>query len=302
MTQAMYAAPFLSLEDRRELIHQQAATLRRDRVALADEVARLYADWGKLYPGSSMADFIRWHEHGAADVDRSWYNYLHAGMARQHVALPETRMGFWKDVHGALVGGVTPAEIHLAYQDGGAEAVRALKPKRDTTTLSIPTAVAEEIREGIRAASNSDGPAAENNANVLLAFTGQPASLQQAALLQQATGQDFTSALVEAAEKRGDFRNWLSQQGCAVCGFQTVELHHLRLPDLPDMPGLRRFRNKHYELLLPVCKRHHQFGDTAAHRMSQDDWSTLHFRHPLMAFFLASRYLNEFLYTLRGTS
>jgi hypothetical protein len=302
MTTALHAHPFLSLEDRRELIHQQVATLRRDRVALADEVARLYADWSKLYPGSSTADFIRWHEYGAATVDRSWYTYLQAGQARQHVRLPDTRMGFWTDVHKALAGGVTPAEVQLAYTTGGVEAVRALKPKRETTTLSIPTAVAEDVRDVVRNLSDSDAPSPEQNAAALLALGSLPASVQRAGMAQQATGQDFTSALAEAAEKKGDFRNWLSQQGCAVCGFQTVELHHLRLPDLPDMPGLRRFRDKRYELLLPVCKRHHQFGDTAAHRMSQDDWSVLHFKHPLMAFFLASRYLSEFLYTLRSAS
>lgn len=272
MTQAMYAAPFLSLEDRREIIHQQAATLRRDRVALADEVARLYADWGRLYPGSSMADFIRWHEHGAADVDRSWYNYLHAGMARQRVALPETRMGFWKDVHGALVGGVPPAEIQLAYQDGGAEAVRALKPRRETTTLSIPTAVAEEIREGIRAASNFDGPAAETNASVLMAHFALPASVQRAGMAQAETGQDFTSALVEAAEVRRDVRKYLVAHGCLVpgCGVKVgIQLHHLRL--FPDV----RFRT--YDVVIPVCPRHHiaRPGDItdAVHAATQEAWA-----------------------------
>ncbi|KQR22907.1 hypothetical protein ASF71_06990 [Deinococcus sp. Leaf326] len=271
MTQAMYAAPFLSLEDRRELIHQQVATLRRDRVALADEVARLYADWSKLYPGSSTADFIRWHEYGAATVDRSWYTYLQAGQARQHVRLPDTRMGFWTDVHKALGGGVTPAEVQLAYQLGGVEAVRALKPKRETTTLSIPSALAPEIREGIRAASNSDGPSAEDNAAVLQAHFSLPASVQRAGMAQQATGQDFTSALAEAAETRRDVRAWLAEQGCIVpgCGVKPVQLHHLRV--FPDV----RFRT--YELVIPCCQRHHiaRPGDTtdAAHGATQEAWA-----------------------------
>lgn len=274
MTQALHARPYLSLEDRRDVAHQQDTNLNSARLAFADELHSLRTHWSTVNSNSSTREFIQWFCYG--DYQARIYSYLRAGLARARHQWPDAlRLGELADIGQVLESGLPVGDVVAVFTKHGMDGVRLLKPKKDVTRIEFPTSVMPEVREIMENLSGSDGPAAERHAAALLALGSLPDAVQRAGLAQHETGQDFTSALISAEDKGRDYRAWLATQGCAVCGVHPVELHHLKAG------SNARFRT--HDVLLPLCARHHRAepGTTpAVHAASQDDWATTHFGSP----------------------
>jgi hypothetical protein len=268
MTQALHARPYLSLEDRRDVAHQQDTNLNSARLAFADELYSLLNHWRTANGNSSTREFIQWFCFG--EYQARYYSYLRAGMARTRHQWPDSlRLGELADIGAVLESGRTVGDVVAMFNLSGMEGVRALKPKRDTTHFEIPTSVAPAVRDVVRSLSETDSPSAEQNAAALLALGSLPDSLQRAALAMHETGQDLTSALISAEDKAANDHAWLSRQPCFVpqCGMPSAELHHLKLQGT-------RFRTQ--DVLIPTCLRHHQaqpgLHSVAAHASNQDEW------------------------------
>ncbi|WP_027480560.1 hypothetical protein [Deinococcus pimensis] len=200
----------------------------------------------------------------------------------------------------ALIDQAVPVQqVRKEVTTGKVRAATKERAGKGLTEIRVPTGEADTLARAIETARHVSPTEAladpEATARLARGWLALPDSLRHAALAAETTGEDVMGALIKVIDEARDYRAWLATQPCAVCGLTGVQLHHLRLPDLPGTPGLRRFRDQSNDLLLPLCAAHHQDARDAAHRMSQDDWSASHFERADAAYVLGARYLTAFV-------
>ena len=237
----------VTLEAERDAIDQQDVSLNGQRREQAGRVCLLHARWHRLYPTSSLREYVTWLGHGVYQSRRYAYYYAGHALLSGFAGDPEQRLGELDQIGRALLDGDSKEEIQARLAAGE----KARRPQTSTVSIQIPAGQAPAIRAARDAVSLSDnlnGP--EAVARVVNSYANAPEIIRDGLRGSDSTGAALIPALVDAIEVRRDYRGQLKQQGCVFCGVKTgIELHHTKAE-----PG-DRFRT--HDRLIPVCQRHH---------------------------------------------
>lgn len=252
-----------TLEERREDLQRRDTTLNTERKRYAHDLHKLHLAWQLLYPKASLREFLGWYGQGV--VETRLYGYLRAGYAiTRGLDAPHLRLGDLSGYGERLLHGESAESILSG-------AAPQLPP---TTTIRVTRETADALDQTFSELSASDTRLTRQDAleTAVQAFAHAPAVIRRALVHAASTGENPLDALVQAVDKRRDWRGWLSQQSCMVCGVRPVELHHVRVT------ANDRYRT--HEVLAPICTRHHiaRPGDgTDAAHTGQDEWVARHF-------------------------
>lgn len=304
MTHITYPAPrVLSLEDEARQLGQRYSRTSAEREAIAVDVDALLTRY-ELQGGKFSTKWLERHmgvNHGTA------VNLRRAGRAQRRGAAPGPGVSRLAIVGRWLENGYTLVQAYLLLDNAEARKKAAEDANIGVASVKYASSMTGEMADGLTTLTLNHAHAGLTPPElpelmvkaVQLAAKATPAQLRNLEL-GEAIG-------TQQQEEKSNltFYDWLARQPCAVSGVPGVQLHHLRMPDLPDHAGGRRFKDKALELLLPLAPRIHQDALDAAHRMGQDGWSTHHFGRPDAAYILAARYQTQYLtemHLLRGKS
>ncbi len=70
-----------------------------------------------------------------------------------------------------------------------------------------------------------------------------------------------------------DYKGWIAQLSCAICGRKPVEVAHVRYSDaryLKENPGMQQKPDDFWTL--PLCPEHHRLGTNAQHNRVEQHW------------------------------
>ncbi|GGI86993.1 hypothetical protein [Deinococcus wulumuqiensis] len=242
MSEITHPAPAqsLSLEERRDRLSLQDATLTTQRKVFARDLHKLKKDWGLLYPKGTARQFILWFCQG--EYQARLYSYLDAGAAAAH-GLDDEHLHFGELAERGkrLLAGESPEEIRAA------PAARS-----ETTTIRLNRETADALALVTSEMSEADNLTRQEQVEVAVtAFVAAGETVQRAMVRAANTGENPLDALVRAIDDRRDYRAVLKRQPCSSCGYSgpDIELHHLRLE------ANERYRTHDY--LTPLCGRCH---------------------------------------------
>ena len=273
--------------------HSKTQAEREDIAKACDALILQYEQQGGRYA-------LRWLERHATLAHSSAVSYRDAGYALRLGIRAGQGVTALAIMGRYLRAGKTLVEAQATYDDAEKRKAAAADAGIGIGKVKYPTALTGEVANSYAslATSLSDaGLPQQDVAEMTVTMTRlaklnmSPAAL---ALVEAGDGTHLYDVPLPPQNVRSDFYSWLARQPCAVCADPGVQIHHLRVFDIRDQPGGRRFKfDQQKELVMPLCLRHHSTARDAAHQGGQDEWSTRHFGRPDAVYVLAARYLSE---------